>query len=443
MTLKYFPTLLLCVSLSLAALAAGMVVEGTLKWPLVAGAILPLVYYHIGFLRQRVRVSTDSPAIDSVYYYGFLVTVAALALSALSVDTTPPINFQPVLIKFGVGLAATGYAVLARMHLMSLVQGSDDASVGEVTDKYVRRSQALIDDVEVAIVRVKSFSETVLRESRDLHTKTKSEFDEHLLSSARAFQEELTQICSASRQAIAEVRELLNEVAFVSERSELNKLVKDTASTSRKLTDQMDGFATQIEASAKKTLQANTAIAALEQSILDLDASVSKVAGPQGALSVAAASLTATTDASTQATQSARDALAVTADLTKAIGANDEAFAALLSFAQTASAQFQSLTTTAAKLDAALLQLSEATATADSLARELTTAGTTFPRLGREADALTASLGELKTSVSSSAKELEADVTRSVQATQMLIDSLTQVAEQIVQRTRVHQGLAS
>lgn len=443
MTLKYFPTLLLCVSLSLAALAAGMVVEGPLKWPLVGGAILPLVYYHVGFLRQRVRMSADTAAIDSVYYYGFLVTVAALALSALSVDTTPPINFQPVLTKFGVGLAATGYAVLARMHLMSLVRSTDSASVDEMNHEYVRRSQALIDDVEVAIVRVKTFSETVLRESHDLHAKTKSQFDEHLLGSARAFQGELTQICSASREAIVGIRELVNDVAFVSERSELNKLVTETASTSRKLTEQMDGFAIQITASAEKALQANAAIAALEQSLQDLDSSVMKVAGPQGALLTAATGLAATTDASTKAAQSARDALTATADLTKTIGANDEAFAALLSFAKTASAQFQGLAITAASLDTALLQLSQATSTADSLARELTAAGTAFPRLGGEADALTASLGELKTSVSSSARELEADVQRSVQATQMLIDSLAQVAEQIVQRTRVHQGLAS
>lgn len=441
MALKYFPTLLRSVAVSLLVLGVGMIDEGPLKWAAVAAALLPLIYYHLGFLSPRIKGVGDIAAIDSVYYFGFLLTVAALAFSAISLGNTSEIALQPVLLKFGVGLAATAYAVLARMHLLSRISNAEVTSLNDVAENYLRRSQALIDDVDTAISRVKAFSETVLSESLALHTKTKSEFDQHLLGSAQAFRNELNHASSAAREAIAGIGELVNDVAFVAERSELNRLIQETASTSRRLTDHLDGFDTQINASAQNALLAAAAISALGKSIQDLDTSITGIGGPEGAIAATTRSLTATADASVSATQSARDALAVTVDLTQKLGANDQAFAALLSFAKTVSTNFEALASTAASLDAALVQISKATATADTISTKLAVAGSAFPSLGDEAEALTKRLGELKNSVGTSAQELEADVQRSAQASRMLIETLTSIAEQIIQRTRAQQGL--
>src|SRR5262249_25424966 len=79
--------------------------------------LIPLVIYHVHLTRSRADRLSQT-AIDSVYYFGFLVTVAALGASALYVAMNRNrLDFGTVALQFGLGLFATAYAVFARIHL--------------------------------------------------------------------------------------------------------------------------------------------------------------------------------------------------------------------------------------------------------------------------------------------------------------------------------------
>src|SRR4051812_10893948 len=88
----YFRTLFNCIVgsfglLIFASVAAsrGMPLD---RWVAVVLALAPLVYYHLFYLLPRAKQGLSQGAIDSVYYFGFLITVAALGVSAISVATS-------------------------------------------------------------------------------------------------------------------------------------------------------------------------------------------------------------------------------------------------------------------------------------------------------------------------------------------------------------------
>src|SRR5437762_2216975 len=79
----HFRTLFICIVLSVGLLGAVTYVSASrdLKqppWLAITFAIAPLAYYHLFYLARRARKGLSAAAIDSVYYFGFLVTVAAL-----------------------------------------------------------------------------------------------------------------------------------------------------------------------------------------------------------------------------------------------------------------------------------------------------------------------------------------------------------------------------
>jgi hypothetical protein len=76
--------------------------------------IIPLVKYHVQLSRESKK-GLSSSAVDSVYYFGFLVTVVALACTAIHISwNAGATDTSAVVLQFGVGLFATGYAVVAR-----------------------------------------------------------------------------------------------------------------------------------------------------------------------------------------------------------------------------------------------------------------------------------------------------------------------------------------
>ena len=135
MSENYFRTLFLCILSSFSLLIASHVLLYNPWMSLVAGCG-PLVYYHLFYLTPRARKGLTQTAIDSVYYFGFLVTVAALGISAVTIASSGgTTDINTVVFQFGVGLFATGYAVIARMHLSSLSTMVDAASPEAILDR--------------------------------------------------------------------------------------------------------------------------------------------------------------------------------------------------------------------------------------------------------------------------------------------------------------------
>lgn len=143
---------------------------------LIAG-IAPLVVYQINLHKKELL----SPAeIDSIYYFGFLITVITLVTTAISIalDTGKP-NTQWILLQFGLGLVATGYSLFARLMLMSkaasqvemdVVQSTKDlaVSIAQVAAEFDRAgydATAFADQFKVRL-------ENLLHESVETYRKT-------------------------------------------------------------------------------------------------------------------------------------------------------------------------------------------------------------------------------------------------------------------------------
>jgi hypothetical protein len=164
----YFKTLSVCMLISVLLLAATTFLHLPPWVALICGAA-PLSYYHLGFLAPRAKSGLNQAAIDSVYYFGFLVTIAALGVSAVTVALNgAAANVNTVVYQFGVGLFATGYAVVARMHLSSLASPLDAVSPEAIMDRYIKRSLDMVDNVDTAVVRLSDFSQTVMTKTSEV-----------------------------------------------------------------------------------------------------------------------------------------------------------------------------------------------------------------------------------------------------------------------------------
>src|SRR4051812_18321375 len=127
-TRPFFPALRNLALLSFAFLIGATVLRQP-PWIATLGGVAPLVWYHVGYLSPRARAGLSQSAIDSVYYFGFLITIAALGVSAVSLAASGgKASMDAVAYQFGLGLFATGYAVFARMHLTSISTWLDEQS---------------------------------------------------------------------------------------------------------------------------------------------------------------------------------------------------------------------------------------------------------------------------------------------------------------------------
>lgn len=434
---RFFPRLLACSLISFIALVASMFAPTGARVVLGATALLPLVYYHLGYLHRQISSSADSAAVDSVYYYGFLITVAALAFSAMSLGFSGEVDLNSVLVKFGVGLFATGYAVIARMHLQSRIE-STASSVEENEKRYRQRTRELIDDVGEAIASVKTFGETLT----DVHTKRSAEVHALMLSAARSFQHEFDVTRSAARDSISEIRSTMSEITSAPERAELNKVVAEAATHARKLATSMTVFTKACDGGAERVTAANTAVEDLATSVRQLTFLLSDMSNPGGVVPGMATELRAVTNISAQTARSAHEAVAAASSLTKQLNESQALFAAMRSLGDATAAHFRQLTTTADHIDQALGRLSQSGPTADAFAENLRSATAAIQGVTGEIQTIAGQLDNLNVAVSRSASGLEQDVQRSRQATMLLVSSLGDVADNIVQRTRAHQGIS-
>ena len=101
---------------------------------LIAG-VLPLLGYYFALAKKKLLSQSE---IDSVYYFGFLVTVITLVSTAIAIGIAtklPKLNW--ILLQFGLGLIATGIALFARLMLMT-------KSTSEVELDVVESSKLLV-----------------------------------------------------------------------------------------------------------------------------------------------------------------------------------------------------------------------------------------------------------------------------------------------------------
>ncbi len=230
--LNYATVLTRCMLVSAVVLALGVLFPVLPPFSVFLGALVPLIWYHTMFLRPRAAEGLPQPAIDSVYYYGFLITIGALGSTAVSLSLHGiGEDFAPVAFQFGLGLLATGYAVWARVHLTARTRTLDEEELRLLMSRQIAQSRELLSNVELASSSFEAFSSTLLARteqfSSDAEARTRSSIDDAI----NAFSGGIAAMTEQAQIALGDLRGVVNDVTFGAEREALRTSVTSMVET--------------------------------------------------------------------------------------------------------------------------------------------------------------------------------------------------------------------
>jgi len=178
------------------------------QWLSLASGLIPLAAYHIILGRKPIL----SPAVvDSVYYFGFLVTVITLVATAISIGIQPPttkLNTKWVLLQFGLGLIATGYALFARLQLMSKSSDEVEMDVVDSTRELALSVSKVSGEFDRASYEVSAFVEQIHERLEKLILTTEQRFQDSLTRSLNVYS---TTIDDSAQKALLKTGELIEK----------------------------------------------------------------------------------------------------------------------------------------------------------------------------------------------------------------------------------------
>jgi DNA repair ATPase RecN len=288
---SFFSMLWRCGAVSLLAIVAPSIFHLP-PWLGMAVGVLPLVYYHLLYLAPRTKKGLSQVAIDSVYYYGFLITVSALGMSALTLTTSSGQEpLDKVAVQFGLGLFATGYAVFARMHLNSILTQTDDVSPEAVLDRYVQRSKELVTNVEIASSQFATLAQSLMTKSQEVAETARLTTEKAMLDVTKVFDEQMRSTLASAKAGLTEIRGMVSETSFAHEREELARSVRATIECVTTLNNNLEEFSRQSAEGALASENFATTSTRLNSTLSAFHTNVKDMAGPEGSLSTASRTL--------------------------------------------------------------------------------------------------------------------------------------------------------
>lgn len=178
---------------------------------LVAG-LLPLAKYHWNLFKQG---NLDPDQIDSVYYFGFLITVTTLVAATVSLGQVKgQLPLSAILVQFGLGLVATAYGLFARLHLLANAGGRTEGEMASSTErlaKSVEQAAAQFDkagfEVAAFVMRTNERMQSIEGTFRETENRFKSLID----LSAKEYKEKLRIAGDSFAEELASARTLLHQ----------------------------------------------------------------------------------------------------------------------------------------------------------------------------------------------------------------------------------------
>jgi hypothetical protein len=238
---NYSSVLTRCMLLSALALGLGVVFPSLPPVAAFTGALVPLIWYHTMFLRPRTADGLPQLAIDSVYYYGFLITIGALGTTALDLSLNGiGEDFAPVAFQFGLGLLATGYAVWARVHLTASTRILDEEELRTIMSRQIAQSRELLANVELASSSFESYATTLLQRSEQFAADAEARSRASIDAAIKAFGDGIAAMSEQGQVALADLRGIVNDVTFGSEREALRNSVSAMVETVTELSQSLD-----------------------------------------------------------------------------------------------------------------------------------------------------------------------------------------------------------
>lgn len=254
---------LMILGLSSLCLLVGATAWNVPAWAAVGAAVVPLIIYHIVFLRRKAKEGLSQHAIDSVYYFGFLITIFALGLSAVALASRGVEgNLTQIAAQFGCGLLATGYAVFARVDLTAVSALADGKSYEETMLAITTRSRELSTNVELASEKFAHFAETLMSKTLEATESSRIRAEQAMVGAASEFGNELRAILRESRDSLAGIKDLVSDAQFESERKELgrsvrlaNERLKGLSASIEKITDSVEGWAATVKPMSSQAVE--------------------------------------------------------------------------------------------------------------------------------------------------------------------------------------------
>ena len=165
-----------------------------IKDPVWTGFVLPVVvmagYWFVGHhVRDRydVRLTTAKFA-DSVYYLGFLFTVASIIVCLADIQSIGD-NLSSMAARFAAAMVSTAIGMVARTLLIGFKPDTDDTTKS-VEESAVRAAERLVFMFEETHSRLKSFHDQVLGTSKETMGVVKDQLQElskHSLAATDAY----------------------------------------------------------------------------------------------------------------------------------------------------------------------------------------------------------------------------------------------------------------
>lgn len=428
-----FGILLIALLASIGVAVADVVFA--LPAPAAALPLIPLILYHLYLWRRSKTIGLSAADVDSVYYFGFLVTVVALAMTAIEISGGGGAALLSVLQKFGVGLGATAYAVIARMHLQSLGDRAERVEPEDLLRQAADRSGELLANLHEVSFGLVALSKALEDQTRVAVERATAEFEDAIRNSSRLFADEVTSAVGNIREGVVELRALISDAQFSEERGRLKAAVTATVESVETSNAALQALAGRADAAAKSIKTCDERIVAvgvgaerLGNTLTELDRRYENLGRVADGIDRAAASAAGAADAAKSAAAQATAAVSQLAQSANAI-------AEVATAAQNAVGGVNALGTSSAGLGNALADAATTIRQAADFAIHLERAGGSLPTLAAKTAELATGLDVLKGRLDSTASSIENDVRRSTGAAAKLADSLTTVAQTIIDRT--------
>jgi hypothetical protein len=232
----------------------------------VSGMIPIALYHYVLILQRSTKVGkthlTDAE-IDSVYYFGFVITLITLiaAVFTLGTATSDEINPKTIGIQFGLGLFVTGYALIGRLHLQ--VTNEADLEPEDAYANYVDRVNSLLGRVDLAYA---DLDELLKRLVDRLRTTLETESRENSSRINRQVEDSFAPLLAACQQLASQIGEdgLRNDI------ESMRTVVTSTNRTFKTFDTRLQTLSDQTEQSTQPIAKLGDALAACERGSSEL-----------------------------------------------------------------------------------------------------------------------------------------------------------------------------
>ena len=234
---------------------------------ILLSGLLPIITYHYLLHKQRsskeTRTHLTEAEIDSVYYFGFVITLLMLIAAVLTLGVANPgeIELQTIGIQFGIGLFVTGYALIGRLHLQ--VSNESDLEPEDAYANYVDRVNNLLGRVDLAYA---DLDDLLKRLVDRLRTTLETESRENSSRITRQVEDSFAPLLAACQQLALQIGEdgLRNDI------ESMRTVVTSTNRTFKSFDTRLQTLSDQTEQSTLPIAKLGDALAACERGSAEL-----------------------------------------------------------------------------------------------------------------------------------------------------------------------------